>query len=143
MRFRSAYDGLNDEVSIVTGSENNEPTMTQQHDADETDINTIVKKFKVTGVLPQGIRVPSYGDFTDGISDFRTAMEAIRAASESFMALPGEVRARFGNDPQAFLEFCSDENNIDQMREMGLAVPKAEPPVELIQKVQVVNPDPA
>ena len=28
-----------------------------------------------------------------------------------------------GNDPQAFVEFCSDEANLDEMRKLGLAIP--------------------
>ena len=39
-------------------------------------------------------------------------MNAVRGAEESFMAMPAEVRSRFGNDPQAFVEFCSDEANL-------------------------------
>ena len=39
-----------------------------------------------------------------------------------------------------FLEFCADENNFDELRKLGLAVPKADPPKEIIQKVEVVNP---
>lgn len=99
---------------------------TQQSQAAETDINGIVKRFKVTGILPQGVRVPSYGDF-DGVSDFRTAMDAILQAEKSFMAMPAEVRSRFGNDPQEFVEFCSNPENVDEMRKWGLAVPKKEP----------------
>ena len=49
-------------------------------------------------------------------------MNMIARAHESFDALPADVRARFGNDPGAFVEFCSDEKNLPAMREMGLAV---------------------
>jgi len=102
---------------------------TQQAHAAETDINGIVKRFKVTGVIPQGVRTPSYGDF-DGITDFRSAMDAIIAAEKSFMAMPSAVRSRFGNDPAEFVSFCSNPENLDEMRKWGLAVPpkaKADP----------------
>lgn len=101
------------------------PTKTQQQFREEADINTIVRRFKVTGLAPQGVRVPQYGDFTAAV-DFRQSMDAIRAAQISFMAMPAKVRERFGNDPQSFLEFCSDANNLDEMRKLGLAVPKKE-----------------
>lgn len=91
----------------------------------DADINVIVKRFGITGQMPASVRLPSYGDFS-GVSDFQTAMNVVRSAEESFLELPASVRKRFGNNPQAFLEFCSDEANIDEMRKMGLANPKVE-----------------
>lgn len=107
---------------------------TQQSQAAETDINGIVKRFKVTGILPQGIRVPTYGDF-EAVTDFRSAMDAIIAAEKSFMALPSDVRTRFGNDPAEFVKFCADPENLDEMRKFGLAVPPKAPPEPLPVRV--------
>ena len=119
-----AYDS--DEVSLETGIDfAGQVSLTQQSQAEETDINGIVKRFRVTGILPEGVRRPTYGDF-DGISDFRTAMEAMMSAERSFMAMPSDVRARFDNDPQKFVDFCSNEANLEEMRKLGLAVPKKE-----------------
>lgn len=109
---------------------------TQQSQAEETDINNIVRRFKVTGLLPQGVRRPTYGDF-EGVSDFRTAMDAIIAAEKAFMAMPSDVRSRFGNDPALFVEFCSDDKNLDEMRKMGLAVPERKKPDPV--EVRVMN----
>lgn len=109
---------------------------TQQSQAAETDINGIVRRFKVTGVVPQGVRVPTYGDFT-GVSDFRSAMDAIIAAEKSFMSMSSDVRSRFGNDPATFVEFCSDPKNLDEMRKFGLAVPPKAPPEPI--EVRVMN----
>lgn len=99
-------------------------SMTVQSQKEEADINTIVKNFGVTGQLPTNVRVPTYGDFT-GVDDYRTALEAIREAEASFMAMPADIRAKFENDPQQFLEFCEDERNLPEMRKLGLAVPEA------------------
>jgi len=101
-------------------------SMAIQSQRDEADINTIVKNFGVTGQLPQGIRMPTYGDFY-GANDYQSALAAIAEADASFMAMPANVRERFGNDPQQFLEFCADYGNIEEMRKLGLAVPE---PVE-------------
>lgn len=98
-----------------------EPSLTQQQFKDDADINVLLERFKVTGMMPQGVRVPSYGDFT-GVSDYRTAMNAVLTAQQSFMELPANVRARFGNDPQQFLEFVADPSNLDEARKLGLAV---------------------
>lgn len=140
LKMRKVNDGLGDAVSEALGLTDFGPTRTQQSAKDETDINGIVKRFKVTGIPPRsGIRTPTYGDF-NGIGDFRDAMDAINVAKRSFAELPSAVRKRFGNDPQLFLEFCSEEENFPEMRKLGLAVPEKEPEKEVIQKVEVVNP---
>lgn len=91
-----------------------------QSQKDEADINTIVRNFGVTGKLPAAIRVPTYGDF-DGVSDYREAIEAVRAAEDSFAQLPSELRAKLENDPQKFLEYCADAGNLEEMRKLGMA----------------------
>lgn len=101
--------------------------MTQQQFAEDADINTIVRRFGITGQLPQGVRLPTYGDFT-GVNDYRSALEALEAAKASFMAMPADVRAEFDNDPALFVEFCSDPANLPALRELGLAVPEKASP---------------
>ena len=115
-----------DAVSDATGLSCADPSLTRQDSAEEADINTIVRNFGVTGVLPQGIRVPSYGDF-DTVSDFQSAIEAVRLAEDSFSKMPAEVRSRFENNPALFVDFCSDPSNLDEMRKLGLAVPEPLP----------------
>lgn len=101
-----------------------DPSLAVQSQAVESDINTIVRRFNVTGQLPSAARLPQYGDF-DRVDDFRSALEAVMQAQASFDAIPAEIRARFGNSPQAFLEFCSVSENLPQLQEWGLA-PKPE-----------------
>lgn len=115
--FNYDADAVSEETGTPTGPE---PSKTVQSEKDNADINVIVKRFGVTGQLPTNVRVPRFGDF-DTVNDFQTAMNAVREAQTSFMAMPAAVRARFGNDPQAFLEFCGDEKNIDELRKLGLA----------------------
>lgn len=99
------------------------PGRTQQQFKDECDINTIVKRFRLTGQVPVMVRVPQYGDF-DTVTDFKSAMDAVSAARDSFLAMPAEVRARFKNDPGEFVEFCSVPENLPEMVKLGLAVSK-------------------
>lgn len=120
---RSVYNYDRDEVSRETGTLNNVESLAQQSFKDECDINTIVKRFGLTGQMPVNVRPPTYQDFGDAVFDYATAMNAVAAARESFDRMPASVREKFGNDPQAFVEFCSDEKNIDEMRKLGLAVP--------------------
>lgn len=145
MRMRSRglfrYDG--DAASAATGLPAGDDGMTQQQFAEECDINTIVRRFKLTGEMPVGVRPPVFGDFTD-VMDFQTAMEAVVKAREAFDALPAEVRYEFHNDPQRFVEFSSDQKNLPRLRELGLAVPEPvpEPPAPPLL-VQVVEASPS
>ncbi|WNK14358.1 MAG: internal scaffolding protein [Microvirus sp.] len=96
---------------------------TVQSMAEEADINNIVKAFGVTGQLPVSARIPSYGDF-EGVDDYRTAIEAIREAENSFAQMPSGLRNQLNNDPQKFVEWCADERNLPEMRKLGLAIPQ-------------------
>jgi phage internal scaffolding protein len=95
------------------------PSRTKQSFRDECDINNILRQFNVTGQLPLGSVQPQYGDFS-GITDYQSALNAVMAAQDSFLALPAKVRARFDNDPAYFVEFASNEANKDEMRALGL-----------------------
>lgn len=121
--FPFNYD--QDLVSLETGLDcSAAEDLTQQQFKDECDINTIVRRFNIGGELPQGVRMPSFGDFT-GVSNYHEAANAIAEAHEAFDAMPAEVRERFGNDPGAFVAFCEDASNLEEARRMGL-VPAAE-----------------
>lgn len=111
-----------DVVSDHTGLACLDLSLAVQSQRDEADINTIVRNFGITGRMPENVRVPTYGDF-DVVNDYRSAIEAVRSAEASFMAMPAEVRSRFENDPQQFLEFCVNPANLEEMRKLGLAVP--------------------
>lgn len=127
--FRTGYNYDRDRVSLETGLTCDDESLAVQSDQVDADINTIVKRFGLTGQLPSDVRMPMSGDF-EGVSDFRQAMEAIRLSREAFDQMPHDVRSRFGNDPAAFFDFCTANQdgrlvNIDEMRKMGLAVPKS------------------
>ena len=99
-------------------------TMTQQHMAEACDINNIMARYEETGLIDHLNQYQGeYGDFTV-MPDFHTAMNKIKAAEEMFLTLPAKVREKFENDPGSFVEFATNEDNLDEMRELGLA-PKA------------------
>lgn len=99
-----------------------DPSLAKQEFAEEADINTIVRRFNLTGQLPENIRMPTYGDF-EGIFDFHSAMNAIAQANEAFDAMPANVRARFHNNPAEFVDFCLDDNNREEATKLGLVRP--------------------
>lgn len=121
--FRTQYNFNRDANSQRTGTACPEPTRAQQQFKDEVDINKIMKRFGVTGELPTKIR-PVLPDEYDDVTDFASAMNVVRKASEAFMMLPSGVRARFQNNPQVFTEFFANEDNRAEAEKLGLIIPK-------------------
>lgn len=121
MKFRTGFEdgSVREKFSDEAGFACVGDSMTVQADAREADINFIMERYTKTGQMPPPSRVPRYGDF-DGISDFRSALEAVSAAQEAFMSLPAKVRAKFENDPAQFLDFAEDPANLPEMVELGL-----------------------
>ena len=119
---RSAYNYDRDMVSEETGLACLDVSRAQQNFAEECDINTIVKRFGLTGELPSNVKVPQYGDF-DQVVDYHSAMNLVAQANEAFDQMPASVRSRFANDPGAFVDFCSDPANAAEMGRLGLLTP--------------------
>lgn len=102
-----------------------EPTRTKQAFKDECDVNTILKRYKSTGVLPNMIKENAkYGDFSSPL-DYQESLNLVLHAQQQFNSLSSHVRERFNNDPQKFLEFTSDSKNIDEMVKLGLATKRS------------------
>lgn len=106
-----------------------EPSMTQQSSLDECDINNIVHQAETTGFINHTNKMtPQWGDFGDS-TDFQASLNYIQEATDAFMELPAEVRARFQNNPGALLDFIQDPRNQDEAIKLGLAtrLPENEP----------------
>lgn len=116
---------------------------TQQQFLAGCDINNIIKRYRVTGLLPQLRQEPLYGDFSE-LPDYQAALNQVLRAEATFAALSSDLRERFNNDVAAFLDFAADPDNRVQMEKWGFgfepaapapdpvppAKPAAEPPKE-------------
>lgn len=104
------YDtkAASESVQVFTGDE----SFVQQSMKNEVDINTIVRRYGLTGGLPVGATVGVYADFS-GIEDYDSAIAAIERAAVGFMKLPPEIRERFGNDPGQLAAFAAQANEAD------------------------------
>ncbi|ALS03704.1 VP3 [Gokushovirus WZ-2015a] len=116
---RSAFNYDRREASIESGLACTDETRTQQQFREECDINTIVRRFGLGYEMPQGVRVPMYGDFTH-LSDYHEACNAIAEAHENFDLFPAELRARFQNNPGNLIDFMADERNREEAVRLGL-----------------------
>lgn len=133
LRAGHSYD--EDAASLEAGiGPGDDPSLAQQQFRDECDINTIVKRFGLTGELPGDFEMPQSGDFT-GITNFQEAMNAVRNAEEMFMLVPADVRSRFANDAGRFVEFFNDASNRDEAMKLGLLQPPPEKTRDVVQAV--------
>lgn len=132
VRAPGAYD--QDEVSRENVVLCLDEHLTVQSDKEDADINTIVRRFGIGQLPVVNERAPMFADFAE-VFDYQSAQNAIIEANRAFMAMPAGVRERFGNDPQRFVEFCSETmqkdgktvlRNLEEMRKMGLAEPSKE-----------------
>lgn len=105
-----------------------QPSLTKQSMKDECDVNRILKNYKKTGLLPNVDASHLYGDFVD-VPDYQDAMNVVIRANEQFAGLDSKLRDRFSNDPSKFLQFVSDEKNLEEMYHIGLATRPVKPPV--------------
>ena len=120
MIFLSAYSDF-DANSLLNGFHSEEPSRTKQSFKEEVDINTLVKRFGITGQMPVPSRLPTYDDFT-GIDDYQSALNVLMDASAAFDDLSADVRRKFDNDPQQFLEYVNNPDNRESLYDLGLAI---------------------
>lgn len=95
----------------------------------EADINNIMKRYATTGWLvdpssPRNDRKPTYDDYTK-MPSYQDSLDIVIKAQEKFDALPVQIRSRFNYNPQALLDFLSDEKNYDEAVKLRLISPKA------------------
>lgn len=110
----------------------------KQAPAQECDINAIMKRYQRTGQLPVAVRVASYGDFS-GPSELLDARAVVARAEAQFDALPSAVRARFKNDPAAFLAFVADKANHAEAKKLGLLEEEPPPNLELAELKRIAD----
>lgn len=134
---RSPYNYDMNAASDASGLFCPEPTLTQQQFREDSDINTIVERFGLTGQLPSDVKVPMEGDFAD-VVDFQSALNIVRASEEAFMEMPASVRERFDNNPGKLLAFVHDPANRAEAEKLGIVVPRETPKVPDPVLVRVV-----
>lgn len=140
--LRTPYNYDTVAASDESGLACEEPSLAQQQFRDECDINTILKRFNITGELPNAPLSPRYGDFT-GIGDYKTALDRVMAAEDEFASLPAPLRARFNNDPAQLIEFLDNEENRSEAEKLGLVEPKISVDAPLVEEKTPTPPESA
>lgn len=127
--IRTPYNYDRDEASNIHGLECKDPSLAQQQFKDQSDLNVLFAKYLETGEMPQIQETLTYGNF-EGVFDFQSAMNAVRAAQETFDQLPARIKNRFDNDPQKLLQFMNDDENREEAIFLKLIEPPKESPNE-------------
>lgn len=70
---------------------NNDPSLTDQSQAQETDINVIVGRYGVTGRVPGAPGQPMSGDFTELPTNLRDMIEMSRSMKAKRAELPKQL----------------------------------------------------
>lgn len=125
-RCRSWDDGLDEFYSEMTAHHNTEPTLTKQEFADSCDPNNILDRHARGQDVSMFMttKTPKYGDYTGAPASYHEALNIVTRANQSFQQLDERTRARFDNDPRAFVDFVSNQDNAQALIDMGLAVAK-------------------
>lgn len=91
---------------------------TRQSEAQEADINYVIKKFDATGELPQRRIAGQFADVSSAPS-LQSVLEATSKAKEAFASLPDDVRAYFRNDPQRLMAAWEAGEHAEIFEEIG------------------------
>ncbi len=108
---------------------------TKQSFEEETNINSIMRKFHQTGELVDPAKIASrqafFGDVST-IGDFQQMKNKVIDAELAFGDLPSDIRTRFGNKPGELVEFLEDPQNKEEAIELGIVnAPEEAPPAPL------------
>lgn len=122
------YKKANGRIGMMTISK--EASLTVQGDHDLAEIHSIISRHTANEIFNNFVHdVDNDGviDVAD-IPNYFEGLTNVRKAEEQFARLPSRIRKEFGNNCHKFVDFCTDPKNMDRMVELGLAVPREEPP---------------
>lgn len=113
-------------------------SLTQQHFAEESEINNIIRSHDRNGVIDHIHRGNAiYGDFSN-ITDLSDALIQIKEAQQEFLNIPSEIREKFKNDAGEFFKFASNPDNESELQKMGLLNPTE----SVAMPTEMANPEP-
>lgn len=105
---------------------------------DSCDVKKIIDRYHRTGQVPLNTKNPIYGDFSK-VQDYQQAMNTVILAQEQFESLPSQIRKKFNNNPEEFLNYMEEnDGNMEKLAlETGLLVKKQN---DKSRKTEAVEP---
>lgn len=130
INWKTPWNHDTDSESLSTALVCPEPSKTQQQFAADADINNILRKFMLTGELPNTTQ-PRYMD-VDREFDLQNEMVTAYQVEEAWNALPVAVR-NILKDPKTFADYvdhCLETGDLGPLVELGLATKRPQEPPE-------------
>ncbi len=94
---------------------NEEPSQTVQSDAVNADIQTILRKHGVTGIVEHLAKTEAQFADVSEFGDYADIMRHVKEAEGEFMNLPSKVRAEFDHDVAKWLDTAHDQDKEDAL----------------------------
>ena len=127
MQFRTIYSAREESRENKKAVKFETESFTDQNFKEETDINMILAKYKVTrnpallglGANGEPLKKPQYGDFGD-VGTYQECLEIVQEAQEQFENLPAAIRKEVGNSPESMLKWIENPDNYERGVELGI-----------------------
>ena len=125
-----------------------EPSLTEQCHKDECDINRIIDRFERTGdISALGLLQTHEGffaDVTEMPTSFMDMQDRIARGKSIFDSLPSDLRLKFGNNANVFVDFVTNPENEEECRKLGLlpAVKTADRDSSLLDRTVTTDTEP-
>lgn len=117
MKFNTKY-----KYDKVSGLHFNKPSLTDQSQAYDCDINNIVNGMALT---PQTAKPPQFGlEFNPDF--YQTALNAVATAKTEFEKLPANIRREFDNDPMKLVQFMDNPSEENAKKGVKLGIFKSD-----------------
>lgn len=106
MFIRTPYNYDVNEASVVTGVECVEPTLARQEFKNDSDLNTMIRRFGV-----EVAQAPNWREFDATVipDNFMELQSILKEGVEAFNRLPSDIRAEHENNPEKFLNWVKEE----------------------------------
>jgi phage internal scaffolding protein len=119
---------------------NLDPSMTDQSQEQESNVNFIMQKYQNTGISPDWRTNGFFADLTN-VPDLSTALQTVTQAQQAFDQLPSNIRERMGNSPEFMMEYLLNPANKQEAISLGL-VNAPEPTPEPLSVRVIPEPEP-
>lgn len=114
--------------NYVPSTSSKKPSLVQRGDGNFSTIESILQRHQRGLPLSTGLstgRQQFYADVSG--FDYVDTLNRITRMNSEFMALPSDIRARFGNSPARLADFLANEENRPEAEKLGFIPPKQAP----------------
>lgn len=98
------------------------PSKTDPSQADDCDINNIMRKFRKTGQVTHLNNANGFFADVSEMTNLHEAMIKAKNAEDAFLLYPADLRKKFNNNYANLVTFLNDPSNDEDAIELGLKI---------------------